>query len=228
MRHDFFFHPRVQPPTASCICLMPPALDGQGLFTLGLDAVSPFPMLSSDYQSCCNQELVVLLSPCAGLEHLYQVTNDCWKKEALPSQLAALASIPCPSFSSRIQDTGCLSQAGDFTSALLLSKTATPAGLCTTSPEAVQTEFSAHRKLVRLTYCLPRTTSSSFSHAQRSFSHPCCRRMSLLFGPQCSCCSQARLWCFIPWLWIDQSQPASCKQGKVGDHFVSYSFSSPC
>lgn len=103
------------------------------------------PPTVSDPQPYSKQKLKVFLSPCAGLENLYQTVNNWWE-EALTNQLASCPSGPSSNFSCRVHDTGSLSKAEERAYASLLSITATPSGFRTPFTEALWTEFLACRK----------------------------------------------------------------------------------
>lgn len=106
--------------------------------------------IGSEPQSCSKCELALASMPCPGLDNLYQAANDWLNKEALSSQPVSFLSTPAPNFSFQIMDAGSFSQAGKFASAPMLSKTATPTGICAPLTEVVSTKLSAHRNLVDL------------------------------------------------------------------------------
>lgn len=97
--------------------------------------------IDSDPQSYSKQKLVVILSPSAGLEHLYQAANDLWEKEGslvnqLPS-LQVLSPVFLASFRTRVLSTR-------WESLLLLHSCQRPHCLWDFTP--VWTEVLAHRK----------------------------------------------------------------------------------
>lgn len=86
------------------------------------------PPIGTDTQSCPKQELVLLSSPGSGWDHVYQVTDNWWEKQALPSQTASFPWGSSPNFSLRVLGAGCLFQAVEFASATILAKMSIPSG----------------------------------------------------------------------------------------------------
>lgn len=146
--------------------------------------------------------------------------------------MVALPLGPSPNFSCKIRDMGFLSQAGDFTSTSLISKSTTPSGLHIPSTEALQTKFSACMKLVDSLSA--QNLLFFLLSCVEEFLSSCHNRMPLQFGPQCVCCLPDRRDVSFPGngcarfsLSVRSDGPESFGQGHSCQREASYSFSSP-